>query len=65
MTARRKYVSIDDIQKEYIWASKKKIRALVKKHLPTSKFIGGRIYVDRDALEQLLSDPDRDHLPLD
>ena len=64
MTPKRKYLSIEDIQIEYLCASKKKIRALVKKYLP-SKFIGGRIYVDRDALDQLLADPTKEHLPLD
>lgn len=39
--------------------SKKKIRTLVKMYLPV-KCIGGRIYVERAALEGLLSDPDRD-----
>ena len=33
--------------------------SLVKKYLPV-KYIGGRIYVERDALDRLLSDPDRD-----
>jgi len=37
--------------------SKKKIRSLVKKYLQV-KFIGGRMYVEREALERLLSDPD-------
>ena len=64
MTTKRKYVSIDDIQKEYLGISKKKIRCLVKKYLPVT-VIGGRIFADREALEQLLADPDRDYLPLD
>ncbi len=55
----RKYLNIDDIQKEYLPISKRKIRVLVKKYLPV-KYIGGRIYVERDALDRLLSDPDRD-----
>ena len=55
----RKYLSIDEIQKEYLPISKRKIRVLVKKYLPV-KYIGGRIYVERDALDRLLSDPDRD-----
>lgn len=59
----RKYLNIDDIQKEYLPVSKKKIRSFVKKYLPT-KLIGGRIFVERDALENLLKDPDRDILPL-
>ena len=59
----RKYLSIDDIQKEYLPISKKKIRCFVKKYLPI-KLIGGRIYVERQLLEQLLSDPERENLPL-
>ena len=57
----RKYVSIDDIQREYLPVSKKKIRSLVKQYLPV-KTIGGRIFVQRETLEQLLSD--KDSLPL-
>ena len=59
----RKYVSIDDIQREYLPVSKKKIRALVKQYLPV-KTIGGRMFVQRETLERLLSDPDRQNLPL-
>lgn len=50
----RKYLAISDIQREYLPISKKKIRELVKEHLYV-KFIGGRIYVERAALEALLS----------
>ena len=57
----RKYVSIDDIQREYLPVSKKKIRSLVKQYLPV-KTIGGRMFVQRETLEQLLSD--KDSLPL-
>ena len=61
---KRKYVNIDDIQREYLPVSKKRIRSLVKKYL-NSKVIGGRIYADREELERLLADPDREYLPLD
>ena len=61
---KRKYISIDDIHKEYLPIGKKKIRALVKKYLQV-KTIGNRMYIDRDALERLLSDPDTEYLPLD
>ena len=44
--------------------SKKKIRSFVKKYIPI-KLIGGRMYVDRILLEQLLSDADRECFPLD
>lgn len=60
---KRKYLSIDEIQKEYLPVSKKRIRCLVKKYLQV-KMIGGRIYIERDAFERLLSDPDREYLPL-
>lgn len=57
-------MSIEDVQKEYLPVSKKKIRALAKKYLPI-KFIGGRMFVSRDELEHLLTDPERERLPLD
>lgn len=60
---KRKYLTVDDIQKEYLPLSKKRIRALVKQYLPV-KTIGGRIFVERQQLEVLLADDDRDYLPL-
>ena len=51
----RKYLSIDDIQKEYLPISKKRLRVLVKKYLET-KIIGNRIFVERTELEQLLQE---------
>lgn len=59
----RKYLTVDQIQKEYLPLSKKRIRTLVKLYLPI-KTIGGRIFVDRQQLEDLLSDVDREYLPL-
>ena len=50
----RKYLNVSDIQREYLPISKKKIRELVKEHLYVRK-IGNRIYVEREALEALLS----------
>lgn len=50
----RKYLSVSDIQAEYLPICKKKIREFVKEHLYV-KMIGGRIYVERAALEALLS----------
>ena len=50
----RKYLNISDIQTEYLPISKKKIREFVKEHLYV-KMIGGRIYVERESLEALLS----------
>ena len=58
-----KYVSIDNIQKEYLPISKKKIRNLAKQYL-NAKMIGGRLYVERKSLEMLLTDPNRNSLPL-
>ena len=43
--------------------SKKKIRAFVKKYLNV-KLIGGRIYVERETLENILGDPEREIFPL-
>lgn len=60
---KRKYLSVCDIQQEFLPVSRKRIRSLVKKYLPV-KIIGRRIFVEREALEQLLADPDRDLLPL-
>ena len=59
----RKYLSIDDIQKEYLPVSKKKIRSFAKQYL-NAKMIGGRLYVERESLEKLLADPNRNSLPL-
>ena len=60
----RRYLTIADIQDEYIPASKKKIRIFVQKYLPVKR-IGGRLFTERAALEMLLADPDRNMLPLD
>ena len=46
------YVSVADIQAEYLPISKKKIRVLMKKYLPV-RMIGNRIFVERKALEEL------------
>ena len=53
-TTIRKYLSIDDIQKEYLPISKKRLRIMVKKHLDT-KTIGNRLFVEREQLETLLN----------
>ena len=45
-SAVRKYLTIDDIQKEYLHIGKKRLRMLVKKYLET-KVIGNRIFVER------------------
>lgn len=58
-----KYISIDDIQKEYLPVSKKRLRFFVKKYLPV-KTIGSRIFVERERLEGLLADSNYNHFPL-
>ena len=61
--ADRKYLTITDIQKQYLPISKKKIREFVKKYL-NIKIIGGRIYVERELLEALLKDAEHEQFPL-
>jgi len=51
----RKYLSIDDLQKEYLPMSKKKLRVFAKKYLSV-KVIGGRMYVSRELLEKVLAE---------
>ena len=50
----RKYLSISDIQKEYLPISKKKLREFAKKNTSV-KNIGGRMYVERTDLERAFS----------
>lgn len=52
-SATRKYLTIADIQREYLPISKKKIREFVKTQIPVRR-IGGRIYMERMALEHVL-----------
>ena len=60
----RKYLSVSDVQAEYLPISKKKIRELVKQHLYVHK-IGNRIYVERAALEALLNHGRSQRISLD
>ena len=60
----RRYLSVSDIQAEYLPISKKKIRELVKQHLYVKK-IGNRIYVERAALEDLLNHGRSQRISLD
>ena len=60
---KRQYLTISDIQNEYLPISKKKIRILVKKYLPT-RMLGNRIFVDRQKLEELLASEDGRKLEL-
>ena len=59
-----KLVGITDIRRQYVNLSPKRIRRFVKLYLDP-KLIGNRLFVERDKLEALLSDPDRDRFPLD
>ena len=61
---KRKLVSITDIRRQYVNLSPKRIRRFVKLYLD-AKLIGNRLFVEREKLEALLSDPDRDRFPLD
>ena len=54
-------VDINDIQRYYLPLSKKRIRAIVNSYLRTVR-VGNRILVDREELENFLSDPNRDHI---
>lgn len=62
-TNRSKLVGITEITKQYLPISKKRARRFVMLYLDV-KYIGNRIFVERDKLEALLSDPDRDAFPL-
>ena len=58
------WVDISSIVREYLPVSKRKARKFVDLYL-TPKRVGNRIYVEREQLEQLLSDPSRENFPLD
>lgn len=61
--AKRQYLTIAEIQDEYLPISRKKIRILVKTYLPT-RMLGNRIFVDRAKLEELLASEDGQRLDL-
>ena len=63
-TNRSKLVGITEISKVYLPISKKRVRKFVSIYLDPV-FIGNRIFVERDKLETLLSDPNRERFPLD
>lgn len=58
------WVGITSIVEQYLPISKRKARKFVELYL-TPKRVGNRIYVERQQLEQLLADPDRESFPLD
>ena len=56
------FISIKDVQKDYLpMLSLKRIRKLVTFHVHTLR-VGNKILVDRDQLEKLLLDEDREIL---
>lgn len=57
------YIDINEIVTSYLPVSKRKARKFVSLYLETKR-IGNRIYVERDKLEELLSNPNREHFPL-
>ena len=60
-----KWVDISSVVRDYLPISKRKARKFVDMYCSSKKIIGGRIYVERAQLEQLLADPDRESFPLD
>lgn len=67
MTEKRKtdWVDIGELTACYLPVSKRKARKFVELYCSSRKYVGGRIYVERAQLEQLLADPDRERFPLD
>ena len=63
-TNKSKLVGITEITQVYLPISKKRARRFVKLYLDT-KQIGNRLFVERQKLEDLLSDPNREIFPLD
>lgn len=62
-TNRSKMVGITEIAEQYLPLSKKRVRKFVTLYLDPI-FIGGRIFVEREKLVALLSDPNRERFPL-
>jgi hypothetical protein len=58
------WVDISSIVQEYLPISRRKARKFVDLYLTPIR-VGNRIYVEREQLEQLLSDPSRENFPLD
>ena len=63
MTETSKLVGITEITERYLPISKKRARRFVLLYLD-AKRIGNRIFVERDKLEALLSDSERESFPL-
>ena len=58
------WVDICEVVACYLPVSKRKARKFVELYL-TPKRVGNRIYVERQQLERLLADPERERFPLD
>lgn len=58
------WVDICELTTCYLPVSKRKARRFVDLYL-SPKRVGNRIYVEREQLEQLLADPERESFPLD
>lgn len=57
-------VDISEVIECYLPVSRKKARKFVSLYLDVKK-IGNRLYVEREKLEELLTDPDRTDFPLE
>lgn len=57
-------VDINEITEHYLPVSKRKARKFASLYLEPKR-IGNRIFVDREKLEALLHNSDRDDFPLD
>lgn len=62
-TNKSKFVGITEITKSYLPISRKRARKFALLYLD-AKRIGNRIFVERDKLEALLSNPERERFPL-
>lgn len=58
------WLDICELTSVYLPVSKRKARRFVERYLSVKR-VGNRIYVEREQLERLLSDPDRENFPLD
>ena len=62
-TRKSKLVGITEITECYLPVSKRKARKFVSLYMETKR-IGNKIFVERERLEALLSDPERERFPL-
>ena len=58
------FIDINEITQHYLPVSKRKARKFVSLYLEPKR-IGNRIFVDREKLEALLHDSNKDNFPLD